>query len=184
MEAMFNRLVVETLRTRPLQTAGCVASCALACAALQSSLGIYFGIGPSPSMQRLMIGLWTSGLLLCVALIAFFVVALEQYVEVRERTHDYGILKVLGASTRDFLNLQARESFLIAASGAAAGIVLTFAAHGIVTLAFSRYMALSVSLWSLPGALLASFCVLMLGGVVGARTAVRDGVEEALSYQK
>jgi predicted lysophospholipase L1 biosynthesis ABC-type transport system permease subunit len=184
MKAMFNRLVVETLRTRPHQTAACIASCALACAALQTCVGIHRGIGPNPSLQRLMIGLWASGLLLFVTVIAFSVVALEQYIEVRERTHDYGVLKVLGASTRDFLNLQARESFLIAVSGTAAGIVLTFAAQGIVTLAFLRFLSLSVSFWFLPSSFIASFSVLMLGGVLGARRAVRDGVEEALSYQK
>jgi predicted lysophospholipase L1 biosynthesis ABC-type transport system permease subunit len=184
MKAMFNRLVMETLRTRPHQTAGCIASCALACAALQTCVGIYRGIGPNPSLQRLMIGLWASGLLLSVTVIAFSIVILEQYVEVRERTHDYGVLKVLGASTRDFLNLLARESFLIAVSGMACGIVLTCAAQGIVILTLSQYMALSVSFWFLPCSLIASFSALMLGGAIGGRRAVRDGVEEALSYQK
>jgi len=82
------------------------------------------------------------------------------------------------------VNLLGRESVLIAAAGTIAGIVLTFAARGIVTVAFSPYLALSFSIWPLPGALLGLFCALMLGGMLGARTAVRQGLEEALSYQK
>ena len=68
--------------------------------------------------------------------------------------------------------------------GTACGIVLTCAAQGIVILTLSQYMALSVSFWFLPCSLIASFSALMLGGAIGGRRAVRDGVEEALSYQK
>ena len=181
---MLNRVVLESLRARPYQTAGCIASCALASAALLTCVGIHRGIGPEPSLQRLMVGLWASGLLLCVAVVAFLVVVLVQYVEVRERTQDYGILRVLGASTRDFLGLLAIESFLIALPGTVFGIVLAWAAKGIVILAFSRYLTLSASYWAWPAVLLCSFGALTLGGLIGVRKAVRDGVEEALSYHK
>lgn len=184
MNAMFHRFVVATLLSRPWQTAGCVASSALACAALETAAGIYIGIGPNPSLQRLMIGLWTSGLLLCVAAIAFLVLAIEQYVEVRERTQDYGILRVLGASTRDFLSLLAIEALFISIFGAVFGIVLTLAAKGLVGMAFSRYLALSIRWVFWPAALFTSLSALMLGSGVGARKAIPDGVEEALSYRK
>lgn len=131
-----------------------------------------------------MVGLWTSALLLCVSAVAHLVVVLVQYGEVRERTQDYGILRVLGASTRDFLTLLAVESFLIALPGTVCGIVLAYAAKWMVIFALSRYLTLADTYWSWPATLLCSFLALMLGGQIGVRTAIRDGVEEALSYHK
>src|SRR6185437_11973531 len=175
---------LESLRARPYQTAGSITSVALASAALLAAVGIHTGIGPEPTLQRLMIGLWASGLTLCVAGIAFFVVALEQYVEVQQRTQDYGILKVLGASFRHFVNLLALESLLIAVPGSAVGIVFSYAAKAIVILAFSRDLTLSIVYWTWPVVALFSFASLMLGGLIAVRSTLREGVEEALSYHK
>ena len=184
LHSVFSQLVLEGLRTRRYQTAGCIASAALASASLLACIGIYEGIGPAPAVPRLMIGLWTSGLLLCVAAIAFFVLALGQYIEVRERTQDYGILRVLGASTRDFLRLVALESFSISIPGAVLGILLSYAAKGLVIVAFARHLTLVVSYACWPAAVLCSFCALLLGGLTAMRRTVREGVEEALSYRR
>jgi ABC-type antimicrobial peptide transport system permease subunit len=131
-----------------------------------------------------MVGVWVSGLLLCVTIVAFSVIVLVQYVEVRDRSQGYGILRVLGASPQDFLTLLAVESLLIAVPGTVCGIVLASAAKVIVWLTFSRYLTLSVSYRAWPATLLFSFAAFTLGGLIAAPKAVRDGVEEALSYHK
>ena len=184
MSSIFRRLVLESLRARPYQTGGTAISVALACVALLSGVGVHRGIGREPSLPRLMVGLWTSGLLMCVAGIAVFVAILGQYIEVRERTQDYGILRVLGASSRCFLILLCQESLLIALPGTALGIGLTYVARTIVALAFPRYLTLSMFYGAWPLAGLCSFLTLMLGSLVGSRAAIRDGAEEVLSSHK
>jgi putative ABC transport system permease protein len=184
MSSILRRLVLESMRARPYQTGGTATSVALACAALLSGVGTHAGIGREPSLQRLMIGLWTSGLLMWVAGIALLVVMLAQYIEVRERTLDYGMLRVLGASTRYFLVLLIQESLLLALAGTVLGIALTYVAKTIVALAFPTYLALNTVCGWWPLASLCSFFALMLGGLLGVRVAIRDGVEEALSYRK
>jgi putative ABC transport system permease protein len=159
-------------------------SIALASAASLTCIGIYRGIGLSPSLQRLMIGLWTSGLLLFVAGVAFLIVIIAQYVEVRERTQDYGVLRVLGASRTYFAGLLVQESLLIAIPGTALGIALTWFAQEIVAVVFSRYLTLEMAYWCWPLAGLCSVIALMAGGLIGIRSAVSDGMEEALSYHK
>jgi putative ABC transport system permease protein len=159
-------------------------SIALASAALLACMGIYRGIGLSPSLPRLMIGLWTSGLLLFVTAVAFLVAMIAQYVEVRERTQEYGTLRILGASRLYFAGLLFQESLLIASPGAVIGLALTGFAQEIVIAVFSRDLTLAIVYWCWPLAWLCSVLALLAGGLLGGRRAISDGVTEALSYRK
>lgn len=64
--------------------------------------------------------------------VSFLVVLLTMYTVILERTREIGILKALGASRIDIVEIFLRETFLMALLGIGAGLAITFIVRAIV----------------------------------------------------
>ncbi len=115
--------------------------------------------------------------------IGFLVVSLTMYTTVLERTREIGILKALGASPFNILNILVRETALLAVGGWLAGILISFAANW----AINRFVHSNLQSEIAPGWWPWTFGIAMGASLLGAlypglRAARLDAIE-ALSYE-
>ena len=114
-------------------------------------------------------------------LIGFLVVCLSMYTAVLERTREIGILKALGASPAYIVGILMRETVLLALTGTAVGILMTYGTRALMATFASSMPQEIVPDWYLRVAAIA-----LAGSIVGAlypglRAARQDAIE-ALAY--
>lgn len=116
-------------------------------------------------------------------IIGFLVVSLTMYTTVLERTREIGILKALGASPFNILNILVRETALLAIGGWIAGILITFASNWAINYFVHSNLQSEItpSWWPI------TFAIAMIASLLGAlypglRAARLDAIE-ALSYE-
>jgi len=114
-------------------------------------------------------------------LIGFLVVCLSMYTAVLERTREIGILKALGASPAYIVGILMRETVLLALTGTAVGILMTYG-----TRALMATFAASMPQEIVPDWYLRVTAIALSGSIVGAlypglRAARQDAIE-ALAY--
>lgn len=115
--------------------------------------------------------------------IGFLVVWLTMYTTVLERTREIGILKALGASPADIINILLRETLVLALVGWAAGIGLSYAANAAInTLVKASLQSVIVYDWWPIVAAIAIFASLLGATWPGLRAARQDAIE-ALAYE-
>jgi len=116
-------------------------------------------------------------------IIGFLVVGLTMYTTVLERTREIGILKALGASPLDIVNILVRETVMLAVAGWIAGILLSFGAHWLInTQVRANLQSQIVPDWW-PIALAVSLAASLLGALYPGLRAARQDAIEALSYE-
>ncbi len=181
---MIQRVAVDYLRSNPHKSWTSVAAMALAVAMTLAGMGTWQGIGRNPSLVRIMFGDWLAGLFLFIAVVGLLLVAIGRYFEVAERTSEFGILRVLGCSARTLAALLSWETAILAIPAMLLGIGLCLLFKLVVALFFAKYLRVEVvyAWWPISGS--AAAAASLLGGLIGAPRAVRDGVIEALSYKK
>jgi hypothetical protein len=177
-------LACEYFRANPQKSWGSMTAIALAVAMMLACVGTRQGIGPHPNMARIMLGDWLAGLFLFVAVTALAFVAIGRYTEVVERTTEFGILTVLGASRQTLAVLLLWETLMLAVPGAILGMAFTALIRIVVAAFFSRGLQVELALAWWPVAVLVAACASMAGGVSGLSRTVRDGMVEVLSYRK
>ena len=116
-------------------------------------------------------------------MIGFLVVSLTMYTTVLERTREIGILKALGASPADILNILVRETAVLAVAGWVAGILISFAANW----AINHFVHSNLQSEITPDWWPITFGIAMGASLLGAlypglRAARLDAIE-ALSYE-
>lgn len=114
--------------------------------------------------------------------ISFLVVLLTMHTMVQERTREIGILKALGFARFDIVRLLLTETLVIAVSGSALGIAITFLAEAIL-----KQTSPSLMILISPGWVFSSIALALLGACAGAvypavRAAGYDPVV-ALAYE-
>lgn len=114
-------------------------------------------------------------------LIGFLVVCLSMYTAVLERTREIGILKALGASPAYIVGILMRETVLLALTGTAIGILMTYGTRALMA-TFAPSMAQEI----VPDWYLRVTAIALAGSIVGAlypglRAARQDAIE-ALAY--
>jgi putative ABC transport system permease protein len=116
--------------------------------------------------------------------VAFLFVVINRYSQVRERTRQFAILKMLGASSTVILELLFHETMLIAVPGTIAGIVLAYGGMGLFSLAFPDLLEVQTTYewWLLAGMISAAGS--MLAGSLAAWVATRQDLIQALSYEE
>lgn len=178
------KLVGGWIRATPERTYSGIAAISLEVAVILTRSGIQRGVQADPTWVRIHFGIFTSVLLLFVLIIGFGLLALQRYLEILERTRDWGILRVLGASNLFFCRLLLCETAVIAIPGTLVGIALTYVARIVIALGFPDFLRLEIAYiwWGIACGIAAAGS--MLGGIIGARNALRDGVVQALSYEK
>jgi ABC-type antimicrobial peptide transport system permease subunit len=181
---MIHRLVVEHLRENSPQ-------------AFLNALGISFevmtmlvlaetkyipGSHPIPAMIVLRI---TAALIVWVASsVAFLFVVINRYSQVRERTRQFAILKMFGASSTVIFELLFHETMLIAVPGTVAGIVLAYGAMGLFSFAFPDLFVLQTAYewWLLAGII--SAAGFLFAGSLAAWIASKQDLIQALSSEE
>ena len=115
--------------------------------------------------------------------IGFLVVWLTMYTTVLERTREIGILKSLGASPQDVLNIIARETVLLALGGWIAGLVLSFGANEAINrFVHANLQSVIVFDWW-PITLAIAVVASLLGAIYPGLRAARQDAIEALAYE-
>lgn len=178
------RLAWEYLRADPPKSCASIAAVALAVAMTLACVGTSRGIGPDPNIARILLGNWLAVLFLCIAVVALAFVAIARYLEVVERTTEFGILTVLGASRQTLGVLLLWETVFVSVPGAILGIGLTALVRIVVAAFFSRVLAVDLARAWWPAAVLIATFASMAGGVSALSRAVRDGMVEVMSYRK
>jgi len=115
-------------------------------------------------------------------IVGFLVIFQSMYTAVMERTREIGILKSLGASKTDIMNLVLREAGLVAVAGIIVGILLTLGIRWLVSIQFPTLPFLMSDAWLGYGAAIA-----LVGSVLGAmypawKAASKDPID-ALAYE-
>lgn len=118
-----------------------------------------------------------------VVIVALLVVFLSMYMAVIERTREIGILKALGAKPFTILDILVREALVLAITGCAIGIALSFAAKALIM----SLVPASLQVVSVPDWWAKSAVIVLIGALLGAmypgwKAAQQDAIE-ALTYE-
>jgi putative ABC transport system permease protein len=115
--------------------------------------------------------------------IGFLVVSLTMYTTVLERTREIGILKALGASPVNILNILVRETALLAIAGWLAGIVISFGANWAINHFVHSNLQSEITPDWWPTTFAIAMAASLLGAVYPGLRAARLDAIEALSYE-
>jgi len=102
-------------------------------------------------------------------------------VSVTERTREVGVRMALGAKRRHIISQFLIEAIILSLIGGILGIILGFTAASLVAV-FSP-LPYKIAMWSIAAALLITFLVGAISGVLPARKASRLDPVEALRYE-
>ena len=116
-------------------------------------------------------------------------VANIMYVVVRERTHELGIKRAVGAKRWHIISQYIGESFLLTGGGGAIGIAMTLAVIGLISMVPTdsgvlKYMGHPLFSWPIAVVVVLILTVIaLLAGVFPARQAASVDPVEALHYE-
>jgi hypothetical protein len=173
-------LIRGNAREEPGKLLRCALVIAIQTGVLLARIGIVGNPGSPLGHARTMIAHWLSGLLSFVFWSAFSIAVLDRFTDVTERSADYGILRIFGASYGYFFRLLLQETLLAAVPGIFAGIV--FAGLLSVTFAFASSGLVTITipcLWC-PAVGCLSSTASLLGAAFAIPRAVREGIAQAL----
>jgi putative ABC transport system permease protein len=114
-------------------------------------------------------------------LIGFLMVCLSMYTAVLERTREIGILKALGASPGYIVGILLRETVMLALTGVAVGILMTYGTRSLLGVFAASFPQEIVPEWYLPVAGIALTGAILGALYPGLRAARQDAIE-ALAY--
>jgi len=137
-----------------------------------------FSVGNVPGLSEFI------GVVIALSVIVgFLVVFLSMYTAVLERTREVGILKSLGATPGFVLSMLVRETALLALTGTALGIVLTYGTRWLVSFLVPASLTQKIvsDWWPIAAAIAIGGA--MLGSLYPGWKAVRQDALEALSYE-
>ena len=177
-------LVVGWLRDAPPKTFTSGLAICIEAAMVLTIAGIQHGLKSDPTLARLNFTLWTTVLLLMVAVIGFLFIAIERYFSILDRALELGILRVLGAGRGYYFLILLVETFLICVPATLAGTCLTFVIRWGMQFAFPEFLKLDTEFTAWLIALVTVTIASLIGSGIGAVKAIENGVIQALSYEK
>lgn len=120
------RLVAGWISDVPHRAVTASVAVSIEAAMILTIAGIRHGANADPTAVRLVFTVWASVLFLFISAVGFIFLSIERYFSVIEKTQEFGVLKVLGASMRYFLLILLLETSAICVPGIVGGIGLTF----------------------------------------------------------
>ncbi len=161
-----------------------IAAFALEVGIVLGRVGIVRGMASNSTVVRTMTGIWLSVLLLFMLAVGFVLLAIERYFDVLEYAQEFGILRVLGVPYSYFFAILFWETMVVAIPGTVVGIGLTYLAKAVIAVKFTRFWTLEITYgwWPIAGAFAALGS--LMGATVGAHKAVKNGLVQAMSYEK
>ncbi|MBS1802728.1 MAG: ABC transporter permease [Acidobacteria bacterium] len=177
-------LVLGWLRNSPHRSYASGIAISIESAMILTIVGIQHGLKSDPTFARMNFTLWTTILLLVVAVIGLFFIAVERYFSVLDRTQEVGVLRVLGAGATHYCLLLFTENSALCAPATAVGICLTFLIRWGMHMSFPEFLKLDIAFIWWPVAFAIVEAASILGSAIAIRPAIRNGVTQALSYEK
>lgn len=177
-------LILSWLRDTPHRSYAAGIAISIESALILIIAGIHHGLKSDPTFARMNFTLWTTILLLVVAVIGFFFIAVERYFSVLDRTQEFGVLRVLGAGATHYCLLLFTENSALCVPATAVGICLTFLIRWGMHMSFPEFLKLDIVVMWWPVALAIVEAASLLGSAIAIRPAIRHGVTQALSYEK
>lgn len=164
---------------------GCTASIAVCIEAtmILTVAGIWHGFRADPTNGRMLVSLLATVQFLFVSAVGFVFLSIEGYFSEIGKTQEFGVLRILGASTSYFSLLLFLETLTICVPGTIAAIGLTFLISWGLVFASSNFLRLDIVCLSWPIAFGITSTASLIGKVIGARKAIGDGILQALSYE-
>ena len=146
------------------------------------------GISRNPSAQAnasLMVG-WVTVLVMLwfVLVVSALFVVISRYSQLRERTQEFAILKMLGASTGDFSDLLCQETALVVAPGTVLGILLSYGGRYIIETSFPDSLFLRPAYEWWPLACLISAVGFLFAALLAVRAALGNDLAAALGTEE
>jgi predicted lysophospholipase L1 biosynthesis ABC-type transport system permease subunit len=171
-------LIVGNLKDDPLRVLRSGLVVAILTGVLLARIGI---VNSTPvGHGQAMIARWLSNLLGIVFWIGFGVAVLEKYVDVVERSRDFGLLRILGASNIYLVILLLQEILIASIPGALLGLVLGYVVSGLFEVLSGGIVSVPIAYrWWLAATAIATSASLA-GGILAIPRAVREGVAQAL----
>jgi putative ABC transport system permease protein len=114
-------------------------------------------------------------------IVGFLVVFLSMYTAVLERTREIGILKALGATPGYIMAILMRETLVLAAAGAIAGILMSYGTQWLLKISVPTMPMLIVYSWW-PWAAIIALTGSLIGAIYPGLKASRQDAIEALAY--
>lgn len=126
------------------------------------------------------LGLFLGGIAAISLLVGSIGIANTMFMSILERTREIGVMKAIGATNRDIMNIFLIESGIIGLIGGVIGLVLSVAVSNVIS-----YFGIpsSVRFEIMVGALLFSLLVGIAAGYFPARGAAKLDAVEALRYE-
>jgi ABC-type antimicrobial peptide transport system permease subunit len=146
------------------------------------------GISPNRDAHPyviLMIGYVTVwAMLLLVLVVSTIFVVISRYSQIRERTQEFAILKMLGASTGYIFDLLSQETVLVVVPGTVLGILLSYGSRYLVEIFFHDLLILRAAYEWWPLAFLISAAEYLLVGMLAVWTVLENDLIEALGFEE
>jgi hypothetical protein len=177
---LINPLIPGNLRHDPWKAVRFGFVIAVQTCVLLARIGMAGDSAPTAGTARAMIAHWLSGLLLFVFWAGFCIAVLDRYVDVVERSAEFGLLRIFGASYTYFLRLLIQETLLSAVPGFFFGIVFAYLLSASFQFVSNGLITIPVPYLWWPAAGLLASAGSLLGAAIAIPGAVKEGVLQAL----
>ena len=181
---MLHRLVVEDICHNAQRAFLNALGIAFAVMILLTMVGAHFKPLAHASAITLIFKLTLAAMLALGLAVDFCFLAINRFSQVRDRVHEYAVLRVLGASPSFFYSLQLQETILLSVAGTIGGITLTFLVRMVLAYFVPDLLAIETlyGLWPVIG--IAPAGLFFAVGVMATDSVNGGDLIEALSQKE
>ena len=181
---MIHRLVVEHLRENAHQSLLNTLSISFAVMTMLMMVGTTYKPQSHPVSTMGTLRVTLAAMTWVLLGVAVFFVIINRYSQVRKRTRQFAILKVLGANFIFILSLLLHETMVLVLPGTVAGIILASAATWLITSAYPDLFVLQSTYQWWPVILIIVAVGFLSAGVLGYLTVPGQDLLQELSYEE
>ncbi len=181
---MIHRIVIEDFRHNAQQAFLNALGIAFAVLILLTLAGANFKPLRHAHVVTLVFKLTLTAMLLLGLAVDFCFLTINRFAQVREKVHQYAVLRVLGASPSFFYLLQLQETILLSVAGTLSGIMLTYIVRIVMAYFVPDLLAVETlyDLWPLIG--IAPAGAFFAAGVMATDSINGGDLIEALSHKE